>query len=191
MFALYCPKACTEMVETLNDLRAHYPDINFPIPGSSYPAVTFNFDGHAVCNDHTDHGNATGVWCHIYTCGNFDHKRGGHIKFPALKLVVEFPSGSSVLIPSATLIHGNTPIAAGEVRYSFVQYCAGGLLRHARYRFRTEKELRELQRAGKCDDWNRIVAEDRGRRAAVMDQFSTVDSLEADRIRCGLQAEPL
>jgi hypothetical protein len=61
--------------------------------------------------------------------GNFDPTLGGHLVLWDLKLVIEFPPGSTILIPSATLRHSNVAIRKGETRYSFTQYTAGGLFR--------------------------------------------------------------
>jgi hypothetical protein len=44
-------------------------------------------------------------------------------------LVVEFPPGSTILLPSAILAHSNLAVSPGETRYSFTQYTAGGLFR--------------------------------------------------------------
>ena len=44
-----------------------------------------------------------------------------------LKVIIEFPPGSMILIPSAALHHSNTGIQHGETCYSFTQYTAGGL----------------------------------------------------------------
>lgn len=47
------------------------------------------------------------------------------------RLVVEFPPGSTILLPSAAIAHGNTSIdlSIGEERSSFTQYTAGGIFR--------------------------------------------------------------
>lgn len=45
------------------------------------------------------------------------------------KLFFKFPSGTTVLLSSAGLRHGNTRLAGGDKRYSFTQYCSGGLIR--------------------------------------------------------------
>jgi len=37
------------------------------------------------------------------------------------------------------VVHSNTPIQDGETRYSFTQYCAGGLFRFIANGFRTDK----------------------------------------------------
>lgn len=55
--------------------------------------------------------------------------------------MVEFPSGSTIFVPSAIVTHSNVPTQLGERRYSFTQYCAGGILRYVANGFRTEKEF--------------------------------------------------
>lgn len=57
-----------------------------------------------------------------------------------LHLVIEFPPGSTILIPSASLRHGNTAIQPGETRYSFTQYTAGGIFRWIEHGFRKTSE---------------------------------------------------
>lgn len=46
-----------------------------------------------------------------------------------LELVVEFPPGSTIMIPSSVIHHSNTRIQPDDRRYSFTQYSAGGLFR--------------------------------------------------------------
>ncbi|KAF9546311.1 hypothetical protein CPC08DRAFT_797143, partial [Agrocybe pediades] len=60
-----------------------------------------------------------------------------------LYLAVQFPSGSVILIPFATVIHTNIPIAQGDTGVSIVQFVAGGLFRFIDCSFLTEKELKE------------------------------------------------
>lgn len=57
-------------------------------------------------------------------------------------LVIEFPPGSTVLIPSAAILHSNTliDVSAGEKRFSFTQYTAGGIFRWVDQGFQ-KKEL--------------------------------------------------
>ncbi len=57
-----------------------------------------------------------------------------------LKLVIDFPPGSTILIPSAILKHSNTTIGRRERRYSFTQYSVGGLFRWVDYGYRRSKE---------------------------------------------------
>ena len=61
--------------------------------------------------------------------GSFDPKKGGHLILWDCHLVIEFPPGSTILLPSAILAHSNVSIASEERRYSFTQYTAGALFR--------------------------------------------------------------
>ncbi|KAJ7697753.1 hypothetical protein B0H14DRAFT_3529203 [Mycena olivaceomarginata] len=54
--------------------------------------------------------------------GDFDPDLGGHLILWDLRLVIRFPPGSTILLPSAIIRHSNTPIQAHEHRSSFVQY---------------------------------------------------------------------
>ena len=92
---------------------------------------------------HNDHANLAFGWCAIQSLGEFDARTGGHLMLQQLGLVVEFPAGSTILIPSATISHGNTPIAQHERRASLVHYTAGGLFRWVEYGFRSWKTLQE------------------------------------------------
>lgn len=53
--------------------------------------------------------------------------------------MVEFPPGSTVLIPSAILSHSNVDIREGERRYSFTQYAPGGLFRWVEHGFKNKE----------------------------------------------------
>ena len=85
--------------------------------------------------DHIDHNNLSHGLCALTALGAYDHTLGGHLILFGLKLVVQFPVGSTVLIPSGCMEHGNTPIREGETRLSIAQYAAGGLLRWVAYGF--------------------------------------------------------
>ncbi|KAF8220175.1 hypothetical protein L208DRAFT_1183270, partial [Tricholoma matsutake] len=61
---------------------------------------------------------------------------GGHLALWDLGIVVHFPPGSGILLPSALIQHSNTPIASHECQYSFAQYTSGGLFRWAQNGFK-------------------------------------------------------
>jgi hypothetical protein len=65
-----------------------------------------------------------------------------------LRMVIEFPPGSLILIPSATLTHSNTPVQEGETRASFTQYCPGGIFRFIDNDFDTEERFKERNPTG-------------------------------------------
>ncbi|KAM6496394.1 hypothetical protein JOM56_009100 [Amanita muscaria] len=73
----------------------------------------------------------------------FNPKLGGHLVLWDFALLVEFPPGSTVLIPSALFLHSNVPIQGGETRYSMVQYAAGGLFRWVNNGCKTDKQWKE------------------------------------------------
>ncbi|PBK79757.1 hypothetical protein ARMGADRAFT_1040562 [Armillaria gallica] len=57
-----------------------------------------------------------------------------------LKLVIDFPPSSTILIPSAILKHSNMTIMRGERRYSFTQYSVGGLFHWVDYGHQTSED---------------------------------------------------
>ncbi|KAJ2922153.1 hypothetical protein H1R20_g14941, partial [Candolleomyces eurysporus] len=66
------------------------------------------------------------------------------VRWPiAIASTAHLAAGAIILIPSATLIHVNTPVQPGERRISFTQFCAGGLFRYIDNNFRTEYEFKK------------------------------------------------
>lgn len=117
------------------------PRLKRIFPKSVYPSCAFNFGPCVWTSKHRDILNCPFGWCAIQALGSFNPTTGGHLVLWELKLVIEFPPASLVLIPSATVTHSNVPTAEGELRASFTQYCAGGLFRYVDYGFRKEKDL--------------------------------------------------
>ncbi|KAK0484267.1 hypothetical protein EDD18DRAFT_1083804 [Armillaria luteobubalina] len=83
---------------------------------SIFSASTFNFRPKTVTVEHTDSGNLLFGWCAIPVLSRFNSKKGVHLILWDLKLVIEFPPGSTVLIPSAVLQHSNMTVDRGETR---------------------------------------------------------------------------
>lgn len=90
---------------------------------------------------HQDSANPAAGMCALTAFGTYNYKLGGHLILYDLKMIVEFPPGSTILLPSATLRHANTPIQGEEHRYSLAQFCAGALIRWVKYGFRTYASL--------------------------------------------------
>ncbi|KAI0043519.1 hypothetical protein FA95DRAFT_1465992, partial [Auriscalpium vulgare] len=101
----------------------------------------------AVTVPHRDAKNVPYGWCAVTALGDFDYERGGHLVLWDLQLVIEFPPGASILIPSALITHSNVAIQPGETRQSITQFCAGSLIRWHAYGFRTERAMRRQDRA--------------------------------------------
>ena len=94
-----------------------------------FPCRSFNLGEQSISFPHLDEGNLAQSWCSITPVGRFDPRIGGHIVLWDYGLVVEFPPGSTMLLPSALIRHSNTSIRPGESRYSIIQYASGGLFR--------------------------------------------------------------
>jgi hypothetical protein len=77
----------------------------------------------------------------VQALGHFDATKGGHLVLPDLKMIIEFPAGALILLPSATLTHANTPVQDSKVHTSFTQYLAGGLFWYVDNGFPTETQL--------------------------------------------------
>ncbi|KAF8877012.1 hypothetical protein CPB85DRAFT_1184797, partial [Mucidula mucida] len=112
-------------------LHASNPRLRKNFVNSVFSCLTVNSGPRTVTDPHADSANRPDGWCGITCCGPFDYKRGGQLVLWDLKLVIDFPPGCTIFIPSALLVHSNCPIQPGERRYSMTQYTAGGLFRWA------------------------------------------------------------
>ncbi|KAI0067756.1 hypothetical protein BV25DRAFT_1911639 [Artomyces pyxidatus] len=135
------PRLFRSYWDVLGDVQSHTPGLQRAFANSVFPTAVFNFGPQAITFPHKDYQNVPYGWCAIAALGDYDPKKGGHLFLWELGLVIEFPPGSTILIPSALITHGNTPIQDGECRKSFTQYCAGALMRWHAYGFRTEAAL--------------------------------------------------
>ncbi|KAI0038247.1 hypothetical protein FA95DRAFT_1505936, partial [Auriscalpium vulgare] len=169
--AAYYPKAYRDMCEALARLYERQPELMANFKNSVYPMVTFNLGPETVTFDHNDCKNYPTLPCVITALGNFDADKGGQLYLADLRLKIRFPSGSTILLPSAGLRHGNAAIQAGERRYSMTQYCPGELMRWVRHGFRPASSLSKAER-------ERV---DAGRWEAQLGRLSKVSELEADR----------
>ncbi|KAJ3550466.1 hypothetical protein NM688_g5072 [Phlebia brevispora] len=182
MMALYAPKMYQDYHVELDKLYEEYPTLKHIFPRSVFPAASFNFGPNAVTYSHVDHLNRAIGWCAITALGNYDWKRSGHLVLESFRLIIEFPLGATILIPSATCVHSNTPIQRGESRMAFTQYAAGGLFRFVDYGFRTWKTLKAEDRA-RAD---RIEATRDTRWFEELKLYSRVNELHEDRKACGV-----
>ncbi|KAI9068801.1 hypothetical protein FKP32DRAFT_1560975, partial [Trametes sanguinea] len=158
---LFAPHLYEYYEETMESLLSSDGDLRRNFPNNVFGAATFNLGPSTISRPHTDHLNLPWGWCAITAVGSFDPTRGGHIILHELRKIIEFPAGSTILIPSAILRHSNTPISTGERRYSFTQYSAGGLFRWVACGFKPAKArprvaAKEAEREG-IDRWKRGV----------------------------------
>ncbi|KAJ7186595.1 hypothetical protein C8R46DRAFT_1157887 [Mycena filopes] len=131
LFQAYAPALHDFYREQISLLHIAAPYLRrlFPEAISVFAACTFNFGPNTVTFPHVDAANLAWGWCCITALGNFNPDLGGHLILWDLNLVIRFPPGSTIMIPSALLRHSNVGIQQGETRYSFTQYTAGSLFR--------------------------------------------------------------
>jgi hypothetical protein len=124
--------------DTLDKLFTWNPKLCRHFKNNAWAACTINFGPFTVTFPHVDSANLCFGWCSITALGNFDPTRGGHLILWDLGIYIRFPPGSTILIPSALLVHSNVPISPGEERYSFVQYSSAGLFRWVENGFQSD-----------------------------------------------------
>ncbi|KAI9428640.1 hypothetical protein H4582DRAFT_1826966 [Lactarius indigo] len=182
-FQIYGARNFGYMVATLEELRASRDlcqdeGLRLRRPYDSkvgaFPCRTFNLGEQSVSFPHTDDGNLAQGWCSITPLGSFNPKEGGHIILWDFGLVIEFPPGSTVLIPSALITHSNTPLQAGETRFCLIQYAAGGLFRWVENGFQTQGD----RLANASEEQRRaFLAKQNTRWSNAVGMFTTLDEL--------------
>lgn len=85
--------------------------------------------------------------------GKFNDKLGGHLVLWDLRLVIRFPPGSLIILPSALIEHSNTPIAEDETRMSVTQYSAAGLFRWVHNGFMSDLSYQATATAEDLKAW--------------------------------------
>ncbi|KAJ6552424.1 hypothetical protein DFH09DRAFT_1319176 [Mycena vulgaris] len=176
VFANWAPSLFDYYVHYMRRFYAHYTHLSRPFLNGIWSACTFNLGPRTCALGHRDFANLAFGWCAITALGDFDYTKGGHLILWDCRLVLEFPPGTTILIPSAALFHSNIPISDGERRYSFTQYTAGGLFRWVEHGFQSEESYFESLSP---EDAARERAEAKARWAMGAGLFSTLDELKA------------
>ncbi|KAJ7232097.1 hypothetical protein C8J57DRAFT_1250748 [Mycena rebaudengoi] len=140
-FNLWAPKIHAYYQQHDHDLRAHLPHLRCNFRKSVFSSAAFNFGPNVWTFKHRDVLNVPFGMCAVQAMGSFNATTGDHLILWDLKLVIEFPAGATILLPSATVCHSNLPVQAGKRRGSFMQYTSGGLMHYIDNGFHTEKEL--------------------------------------------------
>ncbi|KAJ7257697.1 hypothetical protein C8J57DRAFT_1074184 [Mycena rebaudengoi] len=179
--ATFAPKVFRYLVETLGPLYERDPTLEKKFRNSVFPAATVNCGPRTATFNHRDFLNLVNSFCGVTCGGDFDATKGAHFYMKQFQLVVEFPSGSSLLIPSAPIDHGNTPLQPGEKRYSMTQYAAAALFRWAAYGYQSAKSLLSRPGGDKLRDAYDGVPGARWEWALSL--YSKYDELEADHLK--------
>ncbi|KAJ7093862.1 hypothetical protein B0H15DRAFT_776299 [Mycena belliarum] len=140
-FALWAPSLYQYYKKYDDALHQNLPHLQRNFPKSIFSCASFNFGPNAWTFKHRDVLNLPFGWCAIQALGPFDPTQGGHLILWELRLVIEFPPGALILLPSATMTHSNVPVQEGDQRASFTQYTSGAIFRYVDNGFRTEEEL--------------------------------------------------
>ena len=142
-FQLFAPRLYQLYDFLSTSIRTHHPHIRHNFPNNVFASITINLGPQTVTRKHLDNLNIPFGWCVVTALGNYDHTRGGHIVLWDLRMIVEFPPGSTIFLPSACISHSNTAVGEGERRYSITQYTSGGIMRWVACGFRSHRALKE------------------------------------------------
>ncbi|KAJ7017385.1 hypothetical protein C8F04DRAFT_1279588 [Mycena alexandri] len=150
IFQAYAPDLHRYYGTTLERLHTWNKKLkrNFLSTISVFAAATFNFGPATVTLPHLDFANLAWGWCAITAFGHFDPDRGGHLILWDLMLIIRFPPGATIFLPSALLRHSNVAIQQGEKRYSFTQFTSAGIFRFVENGFRSDREVNEGSLSG-------------------------------------------
>ncbi|KAL1937101.1 hypothetical protein VTO73DRAFT_15106 [Trametes versicolor] len=144
-FQLFAPRLHDYYDRTLTGLCTRDPSLRRNFERNVFANATFNLGPRTVAYKHRDNLNLPWGWCAITAIGSFNPHEGGHLVLWELRMVIEFPPGATVLIPSAIITHGNTSVADTERRYSFTQYSAGGIFRWVDCGYQAVKALPKMR----------------------------------------------
>ncbi|KAJ7242210.1 hypothetical protein C8J57DRAFT_1084447, partial [Mycena rebaudengoi] len=170
--ATYAPKLFRYYCDTMREIFRRQPGLRHNFSNSVFPAATFNCGPEALTYDHRDYGNWAAGFCTVTSGGKFDHTKGADLYLKQLRLIIESPSYSTLLIPSGCMDHGNTPLQPGETRCSMTQYAAGGLFQWVTYGHQTP---------GGAEKKAEIDGPPGSRWKWALNLLSKYDELEADR----------
>ncbi|KIY53199.1 hypothetical protein FISHEDRAFT_33751, partial [Fistulina hepatica ATCC 64428] len=174
VFAAWAPRLFAYYLTALNILLSNDLSLVRNFASSVWAAIAFNLGPWTVTWRHRDTLNIPFGWCCITALGRFDYRKGGHLVLWDFGLIIEFPPGATVLIPSAIVEHSNTCISPDEVRYSLTQYSAGGLFRWVEQGLQMQKvQLESLDE----DGLKSIKEASRKRWTDGLSYFSTLDEL--------------
>ncbi|KAJ7723599.1 hypothetical protein B0H14DRAFT_3519894 [Mycena olivaceomarginata] len=172
-FSMWAPRLHAHYVKNNAELTWQLPHLNCPFPKSVFASAAFNFGPRVWTFKHRDVCNLAFGWCAVQSLGPFNAVKGGHLVLWDLKMVVEFPAGALILLPSATVAHSNVALEVGEEQISFTQFTAGGLFRWVDHGGHTAEELQRED----PDIWECMQALKETRWEMGLSYFSTVDEL--------------
>ncbi|TRM55257.1 hypothetical protein BD626DRAFT_419327, partial [Schizophyllum amplum] len=183
-FATWAPLIHALYGDKLNALLASDTTLKRNFIDSVWACITINFGPRTVTFPHRDYANLPFGWCAITALGNFDPDKGGELILWDCKMIIRFPPGSTILIPSAILRHSNTRIALSERRYSVTQYTAGAIFRWVEHGFQLDEAYyASLSKAEAAKDTKTAAGRWRRGRAMFSKMSDLVEAAEATLAR--------
>jgi len=137
----------------MGKLFSSNPSLKRNFSKSPWPASTVNLGPHTITFPHTDQANLSFGWCSITFLGQFNLHKGGQLILWDLGLVIDFPPGSTIEIPSAIIQHSNTAIQPGEEHFSFTHYAAGGLFHYVKNGLQSDKTFMKEATEAELKQW--------------------------------------
>ncbi|KAJ7813109.1 hypothetical protein B0H14DRAFT_3478271 [Mycena olivaceomarginata] len=119
----YTPDLHTFYSQTMDQIHDWNPNLMRNFSAMVFATATFNFRPQMATSTPTKAVTSSHVW--------------------DLKLIIGFPPGSTILIPSALIRHSNTSIR--EKQFSFTQYTPAGIFQFVDNGFRSEKEVNSTE----------------------------------------------
>jgi hypothetical protein len=139
---MFAPRLYHHYAERLEKVWDSNHSLRPGFDNSIWPCVAVNFGTCVVTRSHHNCMNVAYGWCAIMALGRFNSLKGGHLVLSDLKMIIRFPLGSTIFIPSAILTHCNIAIGKDEERVSFMQFCAGDIFRYVDCGLQTENQLK-------------------------------------------------
>ncbi|KAJ7046288.1 hypothetical protein C8F04DRAFT_938916, partial [Mycena alexandri] len=149
---------------------------------SVFSAATFEFGGPHVhrSTSGSPHPHAAESWSILTALGNYSPLHGGHIIIWDLGLVISFPPGASILIPTGVLRYSFVKVRHAERRYSLLQWAGSGIARWFRNGRRFDLDF--AVNATRAEHEARESARAQAQKTALDDAFPVEEELPADVI---------
>ncbi|KAJ6449414.1 hypothetical protein C8R47DRAFT_1084721 [Mycena vitilis] len=116
LLQIYCKAAHSRLQAQKEEFLKRYPEAMYPSDTSVYSAATFDFGAPRRT------ANPTATKPPLGAC-----LKGGHIILWDLGLVITFPAGASILIPTGLVRYSFVRVRPGESRYSLLQWAGAGM----------------------------------------------------------------
>ncbi|KAK7054023.1 hypothetical protein R3P38DRAFT_2381946, partial [Favolaschia claudopus] len=141
LFKIYCYAAYSALLTQKEDFLAFHPSAFYPCEASVFSAATVELGGpHRTRSDWRGHipPFEAAVWSILTAAGTYRSIYGGHLIVWDLGLVIQFPAGSSILVPTGIVRYSFVEVRPGEDRFSILQWAGSGVRRFVENGYKTD-----------------------------------------------------